>query len=1559
MSIDIAIRNVGEYYAAHYLNDKNGFLKDISDQTKSWKEQGSQATPRKLQSLGEAYFKAKARALDYKDPELRYHTGDESLESWHPNLLHALGYLAEPLKIELQSEKTLLPALLRLYRNNQPWLVVIETCFCLSGGDSEEEALETRVMGEVSKSDEWPLFQGEWELAVATLFKQEDRPRWVIIVGGSLIYLFDAHTYAQARYININLDEAFGRKDSKTFEAIAALLSKETLSPKTESDSVIHEKLREGSLKSTHGVSTQLQGAVREAIESIANGWVSARIAKKYGYRWLDKGKEKALPDGSWEVTAEQLQHEALVYVYRILFCLYAEARGGELGILPISDDVYRVGYSVEALRDLAERGEPGTQTESGTYYAEHLDRLFQLIHRGFHPEKDTKSYGIGKNGDDHWAVEEASVQLSIFEKEQDTQLSFSSDQEKPSEETDPDYLKTFIIQPLTATLFDPDATPLLSREKLPNQILHKVIRCLSLGRGEKGKQIGRINYAELGIVQLGAVYEGLLSYKGFFAKEDLIQVLQAHKKNKGGQPVVLDNDIDPKQPTWFVPKSRLADFKQGEVVIEHRTKQTRIYKTGEFILHLNGMDRVNSASYYTPEVLTHTLVREALKERLKEFGPDQADEILKLKICEPAMGSAAFLVEAINQLAHEYLRLKQEQLQLIGKKGIDPSRYEDELRRVQHYIAVHNVYGVDLNPTALELGALSLWLASIHRLKVKLGNEGRSDIYSPGATPWFGLRLRAGNSLIGARRAVWTEGQLRTGKFYGKNQEAPRQLKPGEDRKPNEIYHFLVWDEDMTPAARDKLMKQFWKEDCDKINTWQKEQVKQKWTVEEIALAKTISEKVDELWEEYAIARVDGLKKTQCTASVWPQLPDLSKGASLVQQEQIKATLEVTSGAFQRLKLMMDSWCAFYFWPLDQSNSLPTRDAWLISTRLLLGGVEWTDDTTKDMLKFKLGNSFNIESLYQESQNNLPDTAQLVEAVPWYQVGSQTTQKQYFHHWELIFSEILGPSFKDQLYPPKGFDLMFGNPPWVGADWKEAELLTEYEPLLGVREAKAANINNRKSKILEISTQREDYHNYFISSHGRAIFLSDITLYPSLKGMRTNLYKNFIERSWALFSEQGIVGFLHPESVFDDPKGGLFRERYFKRMRRHYQFKNELLLFSDVGNRMAYSINIFGSLMQSVSFRSVFNLFSPNTISACMISNKSSIVPGIKTDEGVWETKGHFDRIIQITNKELALFASLFEEKNTPELQTSLPQIHSNALLMVLEKFSTVKNRLYNLKNEYYVETEMFNEVRGQHAGLITREDNPSFKPKSIEEWILSGPHFYVCNPFNKTPFETITSQRAYDLIDLTQIPEDYLPNAAYRPGDKNGDCTKYNQSIAEWPKPKKPYKKETYWEPGFYPIVENEIAAWETLLGEPLIIHSIDTEQPGAHTARQFGFFCEWEGKIEEAVSWLKANNCIKNDEFDQKFRILKLIQGAPNREQYRLLPIPITARFKYAFRAMCQPANERTLVGSLMPKGAGAINSVRFIIFNDPFLLLSFSAFAGSIIADFFIKLFFNSC
>ena len=84
----------------------------------------------------------------------------------------------------------------------------------------------------------------------------------------------------------------------------------------------------------------------------------------------------------------------------------------------------------------------------------------------------------------------------------------------------------TFSMEPLRSHLFDPERTPLLNRVRFRNHVLQRVIELLSLSRpGGKQKRRGRISYAQLGINQLGAVYEGLLSYTGFFAETDLYEV--------------------------------------------------------------------------------------------------------------------------------------------------------------------------------------------------------------------------------------------------------------------------------------------------------------------------------------------------------------------------------------------------------------------------------------------------------------------------------------------------------------------------------------------------------------------------------------------------------------------------------------------------------------------------------------------------------------------------------------------------------------------------------------------------------------------------------------------------------------------------------------------------------------------------------------------------------------------------------------------------------------------------------------------------------------------------
>lgn len=282
------------------------------------------------------------------------------------------------------------------------------------------------------------------------------------------------------------------------------------------------------------------------------------------------------------------------------------------------------------------------------------------------------------------------------------------------------------------------------------------------LTKGGKRRRGGFISYAQLGINQLGAVYEGLMSYTGFVATEQLYEVA------KNG---------DPKDGSWMIPASK-ADEYDDNVFVYRENAYTGVrsrvsYDPGQFVYRLAGRDRQTSASYYTPQSLTEVTVQLALKYRLDQDDTiTPARELLDWTICEPALGSGAFLNEAINQVAAEYLRRRQKELDTT----LDPEQYHLELQRVKAYIALHNCYGVDLNSMAVELAEVSLWLNVMHA-----GLQA----------PWFGLHLRRGNSLIGCGRKTYDAKQLADKSWLT---TAPQE-KPFRDGPidPDTIHHFLL----------------------------------------------------------------------------------------------------------------------------------------------------------------------------------------------------------------------------------------------------------------------------------------------------------------------------------------------------------------------------------------------------------------------------------------------------------------------------------------------------------------------------------------------------------------------------------------------------------------------------------------------------------------------------------------------------------------------------------------------------------------------------------------------
>jgi hypothetical protein len=403
--------------------------------------------------------------------------------------------------------------------------------------------------------------------------------------------------------------------------------------------------------------------------------------------------------------------------------------------------------------------------------------------------------------------------------------------------------------------------------------------------------------------------------------------------------------------------------------------------------------------------------------------------------------------------------------------------------------------------------------------------------------------------------------------------------------------------------------------------------------------------------------------------------------------------------------------------------------------------------------------------------------------------VARKTDDSQHFHHWELIYTEILGPFFEGQKVRPEGFDLMFGNPPWMKVTWADSTILSEINPLLGVRGAKSAQFNRDRSDLLIDAEVKINYREKFLYFSGLACFLNDVTLYPELSGVQTNLYKNFIEKSWALMSSNGIAGMLHPEGLFDDPQAGHFRGLYYERLRSRFQFRNELKLFSDVHHQKPFSINIFGA-RREVGFDLICNLFHPRTIDSCYFSsNMDGEVPGIKNRSGFWDIRGSKERIITIGKLELTTIRDSFEGVEVNPINAKLPQIHQKSFLGILDCFANANKKVRDFRNGIYA-TEMLHEANAQRDGLMTREESPTYQPKKISDLIFCGPHFYVATPFSKTVRSFPTSSQSYDTIMLDSMPIDFLPRSVYRPGSVENsqhdlvgysDFVNHNQSGSE----------------------------------------------------------------------------------------------------------------------------------------------------------------------------------
>lgn len=391
-------------------------------------------------------------------------------------------------------------------------------------------------------------------------------PRWWLAANGKLIRIMDvSRAYAQ-RAIDIDLQRL--EEDDCGLRVVARLLE-----PGATPGLATLEQLLADSERHRAAVGRSLQAGVHDALGRLIAGFSAHRRNAK---------PERASPSDSID--------DALTIVYRILFLLFAEARG----LVPQWHPLYRDSYTIESLRPLVEaRGPAGGLWQS-------LQAIARLAHRGC-------SAG------------------------------------------------SLRVVPFNGRLFAPAAAPLAESFVLDDQVARDVLLALTTRPGAQRRE--RISYVDLGVEQLGAVYE------------------------------------------------RVLDYRPGD----DRRKST--------------------GTFYTPRSMTEYLVRRTLAPLVRGRTPEA---ILSLRVVDPAMGSGAFLVAACRYLASAY------EDALIAEdtvtRGDISSADRAALRRV---VAQRCLYGVDLNPTAVQLARLSLWLCTLAADR---------------PLTFFDHHLRSGNSLAGAR---------------------------------------------------------------------------------------------------------------------------------------------------------------------------------------------------------------------------------------------------------------------------------------------------------------------------------------------------------------------------------------------------------------------------------------------------------------------------------------------------------------------------------------------------------------------------------------------------------------------------------------------------------------------------------------------------------------------------------------------------------------------------------------------------------------------------------------
>ncbi|WP_373432326.1 hypothetical protein [Streptomyces afghaniensis] len=362
--------------------------------------------------------------------------------------------------------------------------------------------------------------------------------------------------------------------------------------------------------------------------------------------------------------------------------------------------------------------------------------------------------------------------------------------------------------------------------------------------------------------------------------------------------------------------------------------------------------------------------------------------------------------------------------------------------------------------------------------------------------------------------------------------------------------------------------------------------------------------------------------------------------------------------------------------------------------------------------------------------------------------MARDVAKAQGFFHWELEFAQVFARG---------GFDLQVGNPPWVRPRWHEDVVLAELEPWFMLAEKpSAAEWRLRKEEALAMRSEGQTFLLNELAAHAGAVStLASPATYPLIVGTQGDLYRAFMAQVWQHIGLHGSAGLIHPDTHFGGAREGTIRAAAYQHLRIHAHFVNSAnWAFEDLNRSAEFGMHIYGT-PQEPNFLHLSELRGVEVLPDSLTHDGQDPTPGIKHN-GSWDIRPHRQRVVHVN---AALLASWQALTVSPGAAAQTPLLYP-VLVGEQGAIEALAAHSGSLADYSPMITRGYDEAGAKKNGLI-RWGNQAVP--ELADVILQGPHFASTLPFSKEPRIPCRSNRDWDLLALSRLPETYVPVTNY----------------------------------------------------------------------------------------------------------------------------------------------------------------------------------------------------